>query len=306
MADVFISHHTDSAGEIAVKIHDALEKEGISCFVAQRDIKGGVYAEEIAEALENCKIFLLLLNKKSQNSTYVLNEISIAVKRHDHQKDIEILPVKIGDFQLNRKINIFISAIQIHDGTQLPRAEALKDLTKKIKVLLVNLKRKRIENSWVLKAIRNLKEEIALILQVTRDAKIQKRNGLAKKGAEKNQTSSARRTTKKSAETKMTKKEIVFIIVLILSLMIAFTITLIMAIAWFKYYAVDYDFLVKVFGEMLGKTLGNALAIVLMFILWGIIFILIGSFIYIIAIILLDKLAQKLGFHELNDWIFHK
>ena len=136
MADVFISHHTDSAGEIAAKIHDALEKEGISCFLAQRDTGGGVYSVTIAEALETCKIFLLLLNDEAQNSTYVLNEVSIAVDRHSHEKNIEILPVKIGDFPLSGQIKLYINAFQIQDGNELPKGNALKELTGQIQELL--------------------------------------------------------------------------------------------------------------------------------------------------------------------------
>ena len=136
MTDVFISHHTDSAGELATKIHDALEKEGISCFLAQRDTGSGVYSEKIAEALETCKIFLLLLNDEAQNSTYVLNEVSIAVDRHSHEKNIEILPVKIGDFPLSGQIKLYINAFQIQNGNKLPKADALKELTGKIKELL--------------------------------------------------------------------------------------------------------------------------------------------------------------------------
>ena len=41
VADVFISYHEQSAGDIAAKIAAALEEAGISCWYAKRDIPAG-------------------------------------------------------------------------------------------------------------------------------------------------------------------------------------------------------------------------------------------------------------------------
>ena len=140
MADVFISHHTKSAGEIAEKISDDLNKYGISCFIAQRDIKGGVYAGEITRAIRECKIFLLLLNDDAQKSGHVLNEINIAFSRYNKQKDIVILPFKIGYFDLNDNVFYYLNTFQINDGTGLPEKSALEKLAGRVRNLLNEFK----------------------------------------------------------------------------------------------------------------------------------------------------------------------
>ena len=51
--DVFISYHTDSAGDQVRKIASALEGAGISCWYAPRDC-GANYAGSIVEAIRAC------------------------------------------------------------------------------------------------------------------------------------------------------------------------------------------------------------------------------------------------------------
>ena len=45
-----------------------------------RNISGS-YARSIVEAINKCKVFLLILNKESSYSEDVLNEINLAVER---------------------------------------------------------------------------------------------------------------------------------------------------------------------------------------------------------------------------------
>ena len=56
MADVFISYHAKSAGELAAQIAAALESAGISCWYAKRDIPpGGDFARYIPPKIDACK-----------------------------------------------------------------------------------------------------------------------------------------------------------------------------------------------------------------------------------------------------------
>ena len=58
--DVFISHHMNSAQNIAEKICKELESIGISCWYAERD-SDGPFARAIIQAIQECKVFLLIL-----------------------------------------------------------------------------------------------------------------------------------------------------------------------------------------------------------------------------------------------------
>ena len=73
--DVFISYHTDSAGDQVRKIAAALEGAGISCWYAPRDC-GANYAGSIVEAIRACRVYLLILNEQSNLSAHILNEIN--------------------------------------------------------------------------------------------------------------------------------------------------------------------------------------------------------------------------------------
>ena len=69
--DVFISYEHQSKS-IADNICAVLESKGIRCWYAPRDVYGD-YATSIVEAIESCKVFVLILNCDSSNSPHVLN-----------------------------------------------------------------------------------------------------------------------------------------------------------------------------------------------------------------------------------------
>ncbi len=75
---VFISHsHVDAS--VAVLLRDALEKNGIGCWICSRDIDGGEsWAEEIVAAIESCRVFLFLLSENSAASKQCHKEIALA------------------------------------------------------------------------------------------------------------------------------------------------------------------------------------------------------------------------------------
>ena len=71
--DVFISYEHESKS-IADNIVTVLEQNKIRCWYAPRDVIGD-YATSIVEAIERCKIFVIILNVKSSNSIHCLNEV---------------------------------------------------------------------------------------------------------------------------------------------------------------------------------------------------------------------------------------
>lgn len=78
--DVFISYeHGDK--EKVDAIVSLLEKQGVSCWIAPRDVGPRRYAKAIVEGIENCKIFLLMLSHTSAVSEHVLNEVEMAYNK---------------------------------------------------------------------------------------------------------------------------------------------------------------------------------------------------------------------------------
>ena len=72
---VFVSHsHQDApAAELIVQ---ALEKRGVTCWMAPRDVPpGGSYAESILNAIESASCFVLVYSQHSNVSSHVLREV---------------------------------------------------------------------------------------------------------------------------------------------------------------------------------------------------------------------------------------
>jgi hypothetical protein len=93
--DVFISYSSKNV-EAAQSICDKLEKQGLTCFLANRprdDIPAGEnWVEELMKGLLNSKVVLLIMSKEANASIQVQNEIGIAVKNK-----LAILPVRIQE-----------------------------------------------------------------------------------------------------------------------------------------------------------------------------------------------------------------
>jgi len=81
--DVFISYASQDAA-VANAVVDALEKQGIRCWIAPRDVTPGeFYAGVIVHAIDAAKATVLILSQHAAASVYVLREVERAAsKRH--------------------------------------------------------------------------------------------------------------------------------------------------------------------------------------------------------------------------------
>jgi hypothetical protein len=97
--DVFVSHsHEDNL--TADALCDALERNGVRCWIAPRDIQPGTdYGTEIMKGIKECAIFLLLFSDGSNNSVPVRKEVERAVlgyRKNVLQFRIENVPLSEG------------------------------------------------------------------------------------------------------------------------------------------------------------------------------------------------------------------
>jgi hypothetical protein len=130
-ADVFISYSVQDM-EIAGAACAALEGEGISCWIAPRDVLPGVaYADSIIEALNNCKVFLIILSTASNTSPQVTREVERAVS-----KDLCILTFRIDDAILSKAMEYFLSDHHWLDASQDVLSRQMHGLAGTVKELL--------------------------------------------------------------------------------------------------------------------------------------------------------------------------
>lgn len=133
--DVFISHHTDSSLHIVEAIVNKLENKGIRCWYAPRNTKG-VYASNIVEAINSCKVFLLILNKPSSTSFDVLNEINIVANRLRKNEAVEVIPFHTADpdAEIDDSMQYYISRMHWIDAMTPPMYDRIDELVERIRL----------------------------------------------------------------------------------------------------------------------------------------------------------------------------
>lgn len=129
MHEVFISYSTKDMLQ-AETVRDVLEKNGIPCWMAPRDIPGGSnYAREIPVAIRACQVFVLVMSENAQASNWVVKELDNAVNCGKI-----IMPLMLEDCPLNDEFNFLLTGAQRYAAYQ-KRAEVLNLLVERIKAV---------------------------------------------------------------------------------------------------------------------------------------------------------------------------
>lgn len=104
---VFISYKSEEFDE-ALWVKNTLEQQGITCWMAPMSITGGAsYAAEIPAAINNCRVFVLILSEKVQKSKWVPRELDQAINANK-----VIMPFMLEDCQLKDEFKFYLSNIQ--------------------------------------------------------------------------------------------------------------------------------------------------------------------------------------------------
>ena len=130
MRQVFISYSTKDQLQ-AEAVRNVIEQNGITCWMAPRDIPGGSnYTKEIPTAIRGCQAFVLMLSQNAQNSHWVLKELDSAVNEGK-----TILPFQLEDITLTDEFNFLLTGAQRYDAYQ-KKSEALQLLISRLKAII--------------------------------------------------------------------------------------------------------------------------------------------------------------------------
>ena len=128
--DVFISYKAEEFEE-ACFIKDVLETNGITSWMAPNSIPGGSsYASEIPKAIRGCKVFVVLLSEKAQQSQWVPRELDQAVNAKK-----TIMPFMLEDCILKDDFNFYLSNVQRYAAYE-NKSKALERMTREIKAVI--------------------------------------------------------------------------------------------------------------------------------------------------------------------------
>ena len=129
--DVFISHSAHNR-EVADAICAALEKTGIRCWVAPRDVRPGrSFPGEITRAIQQSKVMVMVFSSHSNNSEQVLREVQLATDSR-----LVIIRFRIEDVALTDDLRYFLSTPHWLDALTPPLSEHIARLQLAIKELL--------------------------------------------------------------------------------------------------------------------------------------------------------------------------
>ncbi len=109
-----------------------LEEGGIRCWIAPRDVlPGRPWSGEIARAIKQAKILVLLLTGEANHSKRVLAEIDVALNN-----GLTVVPVKLDESELSDELQIYLSATHWLDAITPPLAERIQELREKLQSYL--------------------------------------------------------------------------------------------------------------------------------------------------------------------------
>ena len=128
--DVFISYNSEQI-EAASWVRSVLETNGISCWMAPADIPGGSsYASEIPAAIAGCRVFVVILTEKAQQSTWVPKELDLAVNSGKI-----IMPFMLENCKLRNDFNFYLSNVQRYAAYE-DKSKAIEKMVREIQAVL--------------------------------------------------------------------------------------------------------------------------------------------------------------------------
>ncbi|HEX8494028.1 MAG TPA: TIR domain-containing protein [Pyrinomonadaceae bacterium] len=128
--EIFISYSSKDE-QTAQAITAALEEQGISCWIAPRDVLPGLpYGEAIIEAINQCRLLLLVFSAHSNKSQQVLREVERAVS-----KGINIIPFRIENAPMSKALEYFLSTPHWLDASTQPLEKHFQTLVETVRLL---------------------------------------------------------------------------------------------------------------------------------------------------------------------------
>lgn len=131
MHDVFISHSSIDAN-IANAVCHKMEKNGIRCWIAPRDVNpGDDWASSITNAIKSSKVFVLIFSDNSNNSGQVSKELTLAINYH-----LMITPFKITKNKPSGSLEYLLSDIHWLDAIDKPMDMSIEHLKNVVSLYL--------------------------------------------------------------------------------------------------------------------------------------------------------------------------
>jgi TIR domain len=129
--DVFISYSSKDK-VTADAVCARLEARGIRCWIAPRDVHPGLpYGEEIIDAIQGCRLMVLVFSANANASPHIPKEIERAVSH-----GIPVIPVRVEAVAPAKSLDYFISSVHWLDAITPPLEQHLESLANTVLKIL--------------------------------------------------------------------------------------------------------------------------------------------------------------------------
>ena len=129
--DVFISHSTEDKAA-ADAVCAILEKNGVRCWIAPRDILPGAdWGESIVNGIRMSRVLLLVFSTNANKSKQIKREVEIAA-----DGGVTIVPLRIENILPTDSFKYFLGNIHWLDALTPPLEKHLQEVAAKVKAIL--------------------------------------------------------------------------------------------------------------------------------------------------------------------------
>jgi TPR repeat protein len=129
--DVFISYASEDK-IVADAVCARLESHAVRCWIAPRDVLPGMaYGEAIIDAIQGCRVMILVFSAKSNTSAHIPKEIERAVSA-----GVSVIPFRIENVRPGKSLDYFIGSVHWLDALTRPLEQHLDRLVQNVQTLL--------------------------------------------------------------------------------------------------------------------------------------------------------------------------
>ena len=132
--NVFISYNIETTEKLVENVVKRLESKGIKCFYAFRNCNtsDSGFEKVIPEAIDECKVFVFMLNERSNNSEHCFNEIKLAFDRIAKHEKMSIIVYRLDECIQSKSIKYYLCRSHEMRGTVPPEEERVTELINRI------------------------------------------------------------------------------------------------------------------------------------------------------------------------------
>jgi hypothetical protein len=128
--DIFISYTSkpELSGRAAFGIVQELERRGLRCWIAPRDLDAGEdYMAQLSDKVSESKAVILVFSDEANHSPHVKREVGLAF-----ENEVPIIPFRIQDVQPDQSLKYCIGQVHWFDALTPPIEVHIKNLASRV------------------------------------------------------------------------------------------------------------------------------------------------------------------------------